>query len=95
MNISFEIVGGNYSVFFLSTLALDVCQLGIRTTPVLCFCLSICPAWIRTMSNASKGRCVTITPQGKKLLEGGHSARLFLSSFHRTTTSPQHTRFTM
>ena len=24
-----------------------------------------CPAWIRTKNNASKGRCVTVTPQGK------------------------------
>jgi hypothetical protein len=23
-------------------------------------------AWIRTMNNASKGRCVTVTPRGKK-----------------------------
>ena len=23
------------------------------------------PAWIRTMNNASKGRCVTVTPRGK------------------------------
>jgi hypothetical protein len=22
-------------------------------------------AWIRTMNNASKGRCVTVTPRGK------------------------------
>jgi hypothetical protein len=22
------------------------------------------PAWIRTMNNASKGRCVTVTPRG-------------------------------
>lgn len=25
-----------------------------------------CPAWTRTMNNASKGHCVTITPQGKQ-----------------------------
>src|SRR5439155_678162 len=25
-----------------------------------------CPAWIRTKNNASKGRCVTVTPQGKE-----------------------------
>ena len=25
-----------------------------------------CPAWTRTMNNGSKGRCVTITPQGKR-----------------------------
>ena len=25
-----------------------------------------CPAWIRTKNNASKGRCVTVTPQGKQ-----------------------------
>jgi hypothetical protein len=24
-----------------------------------------CPTWIRTMNNASKGRCVTITPSDK------------------------------
>ena len=24
-----------------------------------------CRAWIRTMNNASKGRCVTVTPRGK------------------------------
>jgi hypothetical protein len=23
-------------------------------------------AWIRTMNNASKGRCVTVTPRGKE-----------------------------
>jgi hypothetical protein len=23
-------------------------------------------AWIRTMNNASKGRCVTVTPRGKR-----------------------------
>ena len=27
-----------------------------------------CPAWIRTMNNASKGHCVTVTPQGKNVL---------------------------
>jgi hypothetical protein len=26
-----------------------------------------CPAWTRTKNNASKGRCVTITPQGNRL----------------------------
>ena len=26
-----------------------------------------CPAWIRTMNKASKGRCVTVTPQGKRV----------------------------
>src|SRR5450759_3085434 len=25
-----------------------------------------CPTWIRTMNNASKGRCVTITPSDKR-----------------------------
>jgi hypothetical protein len=24
-----------------------------------------CPTWIRTMNNASKGRCVTVTPSDK------------------------------
>src|SRR6266480_6886280 len=29
-------------------------------------CLKSCyPAWIRTKNNASKGRCVTVTPRGK------------------------------
>jgi hypothetical protein len=28
--------------------------------------MSGCPAWIRTKNNASKGRCVTVTPQGKE-----------------------------
>ena len=28
--------------------------------------LSGCPAWTRTKNNASKGRCVTVTPQGKE-----------------------------
>ena len=25
-----------------------------------------CPTWIRTMNNASKGRCVTVTPSDKR-----------------------------
>jgi hypothetical protein len=25
------------------------------------------PAWIRTMNNASKGRCVTVTPRGNRV----------------------------
>jgi hypothetical protein len=29
-------------------------------------CRGGCPAWTRTMNNGSKGRCVTITPQGKQ-----------------------------
>ena len=28
-----------------------------------------CPAWIRTMNNASKGRCVTVTPQGNAIAD--------------------------
>src|SRR5213595_4001875 len=36
-----------------------VCERGNR-------CLKSCyPAWIRTKNNASKGRCVTVTPRGK------------------------------
>ncbi len=27
------------------------------------------PAWIRTKNNASKGRCVTVTPRGKEILD--------------------------
>jgi multidrug resistance efflux pump len=27
------------------------------------------PAWIRTMNNASKGRCVTVTPRGNPILD--------------------------
>ena len=29
------------------------------------------PAWIRTKNNASKGRCVTVTPRGKRIFRGG------------------------
>ncbi len=29
------------------------------------------PAWIRTMNNASKGRCVTVTPRGISILYFG------------------------
>ena len=39
--------------------------------PSNCVCKTGCPTWIRTMNNASKGRCVTITP----------------SDNHRTVTS--------
>jgi hypothetical protein len=27
------------------------------------------PAWIRTKNNASKGRCVTVTPRGSETLD--------------------------
>ena len=33
--------------------------------------LKNCPAWIRTMTLASKGRCATITQQGKRLKNEG------------------------
>ena len=31
------------------------------------------PAWIRTMNNASKGRCVTVTPRGKMVARDARS----------------------
>ena len=33
------------------------------------------PAWIRTMNNASKGRCVTVTPRGIDLEPVIHRAQ--------------------
>jgi hypothetical protein len=30
------------------------------------------PAWIRTMNNASKGRCVTVTPRGNRIFDFRH-----------------------
>ena len=37
---------------------------GVKSASILC--MNSYPAWIRTMNNASKGRCVTVTPRGKK-----------------------------
>src|SRR5207253_3899952 len=42
------------------------------------------PAWIRTKNNASKGRCVTVTPRGISISDCGfpiHSTSLRTSSW--------------
>jgi hypothetical protein len=56
------------------------------------------PAWIRTKNNASKGRCVTVTPRGNRLADlrfstaqrklqlGGRTTRDFAGNDRRLTT---------
>ena len=46
----------------------DAFRCALKTSPLFIWQmaarLSGYPAWIRTMNNASKGRCVTVTPRG-------------------------------
>jgi hypothetical protein len=52
------------------------------------------PAWIRTKNNASKGRCVTVTPRGKidggsRLATLGRSAITKSMTWIRTKNNPE------
>ena len=56
-----------------------------------CSLQSGCPTWIRTMNNASKGRCVTITPSDNPPVKValGRALRQWIYDIRFTIYAPQ------